>query len=314
MQHLPPLPPTLPLLTDEQIERADRTRAWPPDKASIDEWCPTCFGEKKFDYYVPDDLNVQPYSARAIDTYECDCRAQFKLWRLFSYANLGDRYGRLSWGDTVGIEASVLGWVYDYARSAEAHLQQGNGLFLWGRNGNGKTLLATLLLRRFMAAGHTGYFTTYNELLEQWVATWGSGNRSEKEYFQALIQHTRVLIIDDLGKESSLAAFQESAVSALDLVLRARVQNGFVTILTTNMRFAPAPPEVDEDLPEKKETVYEREVRKRDLYKRYSRSMVSLITEACLLRQFTADDWRAQSRDVREYEASRNIRRPYTLK
>ena len=68
MATLPPLPATLRALTDEEIERVNRDHPRPEGK-TIDDWCPTCWGDKSFLYYSPDDM-IKPHVDRGLVTYE----------------------------------------------------------------------------------------------------------------------------------------------------------------------------------------------------------------------------------------------------
>lgn len=283
MYVLPSLPATLRALTDEEIERVNRDHPRPEGK-TIDDWCPTCWGEKKFDFYAPDDMAL-PHQERRVDTYGCDCPAQFQLWRLFHRTGLGEHYGHLNWGDVLGVDPAIFLFITRYLDSVQMHLRQGTGLFLHGRNGNGKTLLSSLVFRKLLALGYSGCWTTYNEMLALYTSGWRDA--AEKAWFDATVQRADVLVIDDLGKES--VSFANVSMPALDLVFRARMQAGHVTIITTNM---------DED----------------QYHERYSSSMVSLVTEACLSREFTAEDWRPTYSGIKEYEVSKGIVRPYTLR
>ena len=165
------------------------------------------------------------------------------------------------------------------------HMRQGTGLFLHGRNGNGKTLLSSLVFRKLLSLGHTGYWATYNEMLALYTSGWRDPD--ERAWFDATVQRADVLVIDDLGKES--VGFQGVSMPALDLVFRARMQAGHVTIFTTNME-------------------------EEQFHTRYSSSMTSLVSEACLSREFAAEDWRPTYAGVKEYEVSQGIVRPFALR
>jgi hypothetical protein len=283
MTSLLQVPPTLRALTDEEIERVDRDHPRPEDK-TIDTWCPTCWGTKRFTFYAADELKL-PHRERRLSDYECICLGQFKLWRLFHYTGLGEHYGRLGWADVLGVDGGVFEFIHDYLANLEMHLRQGTGLYLTGPNGNGKTLLASLVFRHFLALGYSGCWTTYNEMLDLYSATWR--NQDEKAWFDNTVKRAQVLVIDDLGKES--VNLQAMSNAALDMVFRHRVQSGHVTILTTNM--------ADDELRE-----------------RYSRSMISLITEACLSRAVPGEDWRQAYFEIKQYETMRYIVRPFTLR
>lgn len=278
MLTLPSLPPTIRSLTSAE---SDRLKTKQVIRGSIDDWCPTCGGEKSFRWYV--DTNV-PFEQREVDEYACSCIDQFRLWRYFGYHGLGDLYARFSWGDAHGVSVQTREFVEGYLADLAYHARQGNGLFLHGTNGNGKTLLASLVFRRFLREGYVGYWATWNEMLDLYTTGWR--DNEERAWFDATVRNAQVLVIDDLGKESIGRA--GVAMPALDSMFRARVQSGQVTIMTTN---------------ESADGFRER----------YSKAIVSLAAEACIDHHFAGADYRAEWAKMKTFERETRLTRPLTF-
>ena len=281
--------PALPKLyrpTDEEIDRAEAEE--PFRGTTIEDWCPTCGGDKKFLWYAREDLH-RPHRERHIETYECPCADQFRLWRLFYCTGLkGGRYGQLNWGDVVWVPMDSFTFVKDYIDKATRYQRRGIGLFLQGNNGTGKSMLASLVFRHFLGLGHFGYWVTYHDMLTMYTATWNR-RQDTQEWFDTAVRNADVLVVDDLGKESQNQTFQEISRSALDGVFRARWMARRPTIFTTNLDPA-------------------------EIGRRYSGSMLSLMGEACLHRRLSGEDRRPDSRQIDEYEIEQDLTRPFTLR
>jgi DNA replication protein DnaC len=164
-------------------------------------------------------------------TVTCDCLAQWKLHRWMLNAGVDEHYQRLSWEDVIGVPDSVQVEVMDYLEGASANLSQGHGLTLWSPDrGTGKTLLASLVLKRLLADGHDGYFTQFNLMLDFFTATWRS--EEERSWFTRKVRNVGVLVVDDIGRENKGRDAVSEAM--FDTVIRARVAGSRPTIITTN--------------------------------------------------------------------------------
>jgi DNA replication protein DnaC len=283
MLTLPPLPPTVKILTTAESDRLNEQQR--PGAVSLDDWCGTCGtglnGPQVFRWF--DDM-TKDFSERTIVDYRCNCEDQFKLRRWLGYHGVRDQFARMFWGDAFGVAPAARAFIESYLADAQYHRQQGNGLFLYGANGNGKSLLASLVFRHFLAEGARGYWATWNEVLDLYTSTWRDDE--ERAWFDKTVRNAPVLVIDDLGKES--VGRQTVAMPALDSMFRSRVQGGLITIMTTN---------------EPMEKFQER----------YSKSIVSLATEACLPFAFLAGDYRPNYAQLKEFERQAKLTRPWTF-
>lgn len=282
MTQLPALPPSVRPLTSAESDRLVGKQAI---HGPIDLWCPTCFGAKTFRWW--NDMSI-PLTQRDPVQYDCPCYEQFLLWRWFGYHGV-ERYGRTFWGDAFAVPKPIMDKVEDYLSDMDWYSQRGHGLYLHGLTGNGKTLLASLVLRRYMEKGYTGFFATWDTMLDQYTSGWR--DEEERAWFDQTVRAAQVLVIDDLGKENANRG--EVGRAALDSVIRGRVQGGRVTILTTNLNDA-------------------------DFTKLYSSSIVSLAHEVCESIQFVGSDFRSPGDGVRfpdllNMERTGHLTRPMTF-
>jgi DNA replication protein DnaC len=143
------------------------------------------------------------------------------------------------------------------ARVATGAAPIGVGLLLHGSPGRGKSTVATATLREvIMTASREalgkdelsgpmlpGYYLTYTELISEHKTSWGRDLEAadvSEDLLKSLYgrQHrswwnTRLLVLDDVGKEHSGAS--GFTVSTLHDLLRSRYDKGFPTIITTNL-------------------------------------------------------------------------------
>lgn len=197
-------------LSDDDL---DRLKAENPEVATQD--CPTCHGAKKY--------------TLGGEVHNCDCTEQRRLFLRYLQAGIGLTYQRLGWTD---FGAEVPERVVSYITKAPFYLDQGLGLLFTGvQKGTGKTLLANLVLKELVNRGYSCYSTTFPQVIEEFTAGWSDA--SAKVRFAERFMKTRVLLLDDLGKEFVRANRLQQ--STFDYILRTRVQQSRPTIMTTNM-------------------------------------------------------------------------------
>lgn len=216
-----PLPPGIRVLSDEE---GSRLNSLYPDLPKTLAQCVTCKGQQTF---------IWRGAGGEPTRFDCDCVSQRIMHRYFLHSGIGLRYQRLSWVDldTQAVDQTALSRVLDYAEHAEHYVSIGAGLMLQGKDmGTGKTMMATLLLKRLLADGIDGYFTQFNEMLDAHTAGWR--DEEQKVWFDRRVRNAGVLVIDDVGRENKNRIDVIEAM--FDSVLRARHDNCKPTIITTN--------------------------------------------------------------------------------
>jgi len=223
MLHLPPVSKHIRVLLPEESARLDAMYPTSLPKSLKD--CVTCRGQKTFRWWVEHGFSDE------IGEYECPCAEQFVLYKYLLNAGVGLRYQRYGIGDLDDLPPKILEAAEDYLGNSDYYIGQGVGLYFHGDRGTGKTLLATILLKQLLDEGVDGYFTTFNDMLDNFAAGWS--NDAQRSWFDSRVRNAPLLVVDDIGKEHANRVGMSSV--AVDNIFRARVQNALPTIITTNL-------------------------------------------------------------------------------
>ena len=189
---------------------------------------------------------------------------------------------RLSWDDFKGestlTEAGRL-WI----ENREGYLREGIGMTFSGPYGTGKTMVAALVAKDLVKLGVPTHLTTYAAMVEMFAAGWRS--REDQAWFERKVVDTKVLVLDDIGKEMKTALSE----TTFDHVMRARASNLRPTILTTNLT-------------------------EKEINGRYGGGALSLLFERSVLVAVSADaeDYRTKARGLATHRALRGERTPIT--
>ncbi len=273
---LPPNPDAVRVLNKEE---SDRLEAQYPGLPKSLNHCPTCYGEKSFEWYV--DYGHSEETA----TYECPCADQFILFKFFLNSGIM-KQGQISqWADATAVDPEAMNIINDYVANAHYYVNRGMGLVLHGNAGTGKTFLSTLLMKSLLTlAGVDGYFSTFNQLLDNFASGW----RDDKNrlWFDKRVRNAQFLVVDDIGKEH--IGRNEMATAAIDTIFRTRTQQLLPTIITTNLSLS-------------------------DFEKSYSSGVMSLLSETSLTHEFTGADWRGNQKERNLKEAKLKLTRPIVV-
>jgi DNA replication protein DnaC len=230
------------------------------------EYCPTC-------------RTLGTYRLKGTE-HVCDCRLQRKLHMHYLAAGIGLLYQRLDWDDYAG-DQEVVKTLQAYVCKHEDYVDQGLGLLFTGARGIGKTMLATLVLKELIRAGYGCRYSTYSSAMEMYTAGWR--DRDERRRFEEKFVHTKVLLLDDMGREAKSSNNMQE--STFEHILRNRVQSCRPTILTTNLDYG-------------------------DLEEAYGSSAMSLLSEQSMVMEMTGDNFRARSNARKFDEPEQRERRP----
>lgn len=248
-------------LDDDEAERIDRSH--PELMLGV---CPTCRGAKTYRW----------------QGNECDCNCQRQLQLALHYAasGIGVTYQRLDWADYEG-DPALLPHVLKYLERHDDYIARGVGLLFHGGIGLGKTLVANLVLKELIKRGYTCFATTFANAVEAFTASWRSSER--KEWFADKFMYSKVLLLDDLGRE--LRTSTNLPQSTFDMILRTRVAEGRPTVLTTNCTLG-------------------------ELSTGYGAQVLSQLSEQSLVFEFTGEDYRPKARRRTVDEIERGEIRP----
>lgn len=241
-------------------------RKYPDLPHSAREGCPTCRGRERYVWQGQEQ--------------ECNCKLQLQLAKHYFNANIGELFQRLDWSDYES-DPTLLAAATKFLTNHRTLIEGGIGLLYYGQWGTGKTMLANLIAKDCVKLGYSTYFVTFAEMVDMFTKGWGD-NR-ERAYFESRVVNSRVLVLDDVGKE--FRAKNNLSESTFDHVLRQRVLNLRPTIVTTNM-----------DL--------------NDLDEGYGRAIFSLLRERSIQVKADGDDWRGRASARSLKEAQQGWRRP----
>jgi DNA replication protein DnaC len=271
VKQLSPNPDACRLLSDAEMARlksSDLTH-WP----NPDHGCLTCGDHKVF-------------TTPSGEQYECDCMQQWILYHWLLNAGIVKEYQRLSWADLTQVKEEAQLAVIKWVENLEYNVRVGRGLILWsGGTGTGKTLLATLALKRVLSEGYDGYFTTFIEMISTFTAGWR--DEDERSWFIKRIRNVPILVVDDIGKEAKGAS--NMVDSMFDMVMRYRVSAGLPTIITTNLEPS-------------------------DIKSGYGRFVMSLLSEQCELVEVPGSDYRGVKSEEKKQEAIEQTVRPLVVR
>jgi DNA replication protein DnaC len=187
-------------------------------KEAADDECPLCKGRGWLRYDVPFD---HPHFGRLVP---CECtRMEFErehLSRLERYSNLGpltrltfDRLlprGRSS--DPQNQEAFAR--CYEVAR--EFALEPKGWLVLSGPSGCGKTHLAAAIANQRIHEGHQAFFMIVPDLLDHLRTTFSPNSDVSYDELFERVRNSTLLILDDLGSQSSTPWAEEKLFQILN--------------------------------------------------------------------------------------------------
>ena len=200
--------------------------------ASPTSGCPRCGG---VGYYRRDVPVGHPDFGRAIP---CGCqvgaRERSQLERLRQASNLG-RLGRLTFETFVpegyGLAPHLQANLRRACETARAYAARPQGwLVLRGRYGCGKTHLAAAIANERLRQGQSAVFMVVPDLLDYLRAAYRPDAETSYDDQFEMVRNAPLLILDDLGTQSSTPWAQEKLFQLLNHRYNARLP----TVITTN--------------------------------------------------------------------------------
>jgi len=161
-------------------------------------------------------------------------RRMERIERLFRQSKLGRRFRERTFETFVVREHTRKAFeiALDYAKNFESYKEKGEGLFITGGYGVGKTHLAAAianyLIQNEIATVIFGNVTT---LLGRIRHTYSDGSQYEEEQVMKELYDVDLLIIDDLGKEKPTEWVEEK----LYTVINERYENYRPIVVTSNL-------------------------------------------------------------------------------
>lgn len=130
----------------------------------------------------------------------------------------------------------VKNYVKEYIDNIDERFSQCSGIFFYGSNGTGKTMLSSIIIKEAYRHRYTSKRATFAEYVTEYTRVWGVKDPKEKEALEEMFYHelkgVEFLCLEEIGKEI------DSSITApiLEDCLRYREDNGLVTIVCTNLK------------------------------------------------------------------------------
>jgi DNA replication protein DnaC len=176
-------------------------------------------------FIVDEKKNIQQ-NAKGEDI-RCECYWQEK----YLNANIGYSYWPITIDNFDG-HPTDLHEIKKYFKSFNEMFKFGQGMYIHGGNGTGKTTLAILLLKKGIERGHSCFFAPFADvvILNSRIV----GGFIDKEAKEAIqyIQNVDFLVLDDIGKEFDSG--KDYSRATLNSILRYRDMWLKPTIYTAN--------------------------------------------------------------------------------
>lgn len=203
MYRLDPLPPNLPAVGDDDYQKLldggelDKP-SWVPrpdgdfqdGTRHINRHCKTCLGKGTFKFWGDP-------SREEVVTYQCRCLDQWTLRAVLLAAGIPSGLHTLGVTDAY-IPTDTADVVASWINFVESHADRGGGLILVGGSGTGKTFVASLIMRAFLAQGHTAYLSDVRNIID--ALTDGFRDDEKRVRFHQKIKNVDLLVIDGLGR------------------------------------------------------------------------------------------------------------------
>ena len=216
----------------EVLRRAQMARGEPAPVEQPVAICPICRGAGYLRY------DVTPDDPRFGELIVCECTRREldrrRIERLVEKSNLG-ALRRLTF------ESFILKYrdgappprSPDAAfKIARAYADDPTGwLVLWGGFGTGKTHLAVAIANHRLALGNPAVFIVVPDLLDHLRSTFSPNSEVTYDDLFETVRNTQLLILDDLGTQTSTAWAQEK----LYQILNHRYNKELATVITTNL-------------------------------------------------------------------------------
>lgn len=159
-----------------------------------------------------------------------NCLSMFDAFTSFARSGIPIKYWKLKLED-LGNENPCIDEVNKFCEKLKLAYDSGQGIYLYGQNGTGKTLSACHVAKQAILQGYSVRFTFLGEIISSFINT--MYDSSQREKLKQDILGVDFLIIDDIDK-AYVAQDSKYVNSVLDSLFRTRVQNCLPVIITSN--------------------------------------------------------------------------------
>ena len=130
-----------------------------------------------------------------------------------------------------GLE-KVKNTIKNYINNMGKNIEEGKGIFFYGSNGVGKSMLSCIVLKEFYKRRVSCRRVTFTQYINAYTEGWGK--RDKEVYEQELFikyKGVEFLVLEEVGKEIE----SKVAKPILEDLLRYREEKGFITFICCNL-------------------------------------------------------------------------------
>lgn len=127
-------------------------------------------------------------------------------------------------------------YVVNYSKTIDDRFTNNEGILFSGSNGQGKTMLSSLILKEAYRHRYSCRRCTLVQYHNRYTYLWGVNNEEkalEQESFERCFMKPEFLVIDEVGKEIDTRI----SIPVFEDLLRVRADNFIPTIVCTNLNF-----------------------------------------------------------------------------
>lgn len=129
----------------------------------------------------------------------------------------------------------IKSFVIEYCNNIDVNFKNCKGIYFYGNNGAGKTMLSSLILKEAYRNRYSCKRITFQEYIQQVMNVWsakGEEKDAREENLFTNIKGVEFLVLEELGKEIQ-TSLDTNAI--LEDLLRYREDKGYPTIFAANI-------------------------------------------------------------------------------
>lgn len=130
----------------------------------------------------------------------------------------------------------VKDFVGEYINNLHEKIEYNEGIFFYGSNGVGKSMLASIILKECYALRYNCRRITFSAYVSEYTKSWNSRDKAERDNIEAdfyeKFKGAEVLVLEEVGKEID----SKIAKPILEDLLRYREEHGLLTIMCSNLK------------------------------------------------------------------------------
>ena len=129
---------------------------------------------------------------------------------------------------------NVKSFVKSYIDNLEENIENSRGIFFYGANGVGKSLLSCIIMKEVYKHRYSCRRVTFSQYISAYTESWGA-KKSERDVIEQDIldkyKGVEFLVLEEIGKEID----SKIAKPILEDLLRYREEHGLTTVICCNM-------------------------------------------------------------------------------